>query len=67
MRYLNQHSKDKATELVHTINGTAAAIPRLIISILETHQTNEGDIKIPEKLRPYFKGETVKYIKKNKM
>jgi seryl-tRNA synthetase len=64
IRYLNQKSKSSPTDLVHTINGTAAAIPRLIIAILETHQTDNGDIRIPKKLRPYFKGENVKYIRK---
>jgi seryl-tRNA synthetase len=64
IRYFNQNSKSSPTDLVHTVNGTAAAIPRLIIAILETHQTAGGDIRIPAKLRPYFRGEQVKYIKK---
>ena len=52
-----------ATEFAHTINGTAVAIPRLIISLLETHQERDGSrIWIPTKLRPYFKGPRVEWI-----
>ncbi|KAJ8324992.1 Serine--tRNA ligase, mitochondrial [Batrachochytrium dendrobatidis] len=45
-----------ATEFVHTINGTACAVPRLMIALLETHQLPDGSIRIPEKLRKYFLG-----------
>ncbi|KAJ3100460.1 hypothetical protein HDU97_002197 [Phlyctochytrium planicorne] len=55
----NTHS----TDFVHTVNGTAAAIPRLIISILETHQLANGDIIIPFKLRKYLFGEDVDRIR----
>lgn len=44
---------------VHTLNGTACAIPRMLIAICETYQTEEGNIKIPDKLLPYMKGKTV--------
>ena len=39
---------------LHTVNGTAIAVPRIILSILETHQTDDGEVIIPEVLRPYF-------------
>ncbi|KAI9339569.1 hypothetical protein BDR26DRAFT_803048 [Obelidium mucronatum] len=52
-------------EFVHTVNGTAAAIPRLIIAILETHQQPNGDIYIPLKLRPFLYGDKVEVIKAN--
>ncbi|KAJ3143140.1 seryl-tRNA synthetase [Physocladia obscura] len=48
---------------VHTINGTAAAIPRLIIALLETHQQENGDVLIPEKLRPFILDGKVNFIK----
>ncbi|TVQ45158.1 MAG: serine--tRNA ligase [Saprospirales bacterium] len=38
--------------LVHTLNGSALALPRIVAGILEYYQTNEG-IKIPEVLQPY--------------
>lgn len=42
------------TQLVHTLNGSALALPRIIASILENHQTPEG-IRIPKALVPYTK------------
>jgi seryl-tRNA synthetase len=44
------------TQLVHTLNGSALALPRIIASILENHQTPEG-VKIPKALVPYTKFE----------
>ncbi len=43
----------KKNELVHTLNGTAVAISRALITLLENHQQEDGSIAIPEKLRPY--------------
>ena len=45
-------------ELVHMLNGTAFAIGRAIIAILENHQQADGTILIPEPLRPYLGGRT---------
>lgn len=41
------------TQLVHTLNGSSLALPRILASLLENYQTPEG-IVIPEVLRPYF-------------
>lgn len=43
---------DKQTKLVHTLNGSALALPRIVAAILENNQTAEG-IKVPEVLLPY--------------
>ena len=40
-------------ELVHTLNGSGLALPRVIISILENYQQADGSIVVPEVLRPY--------------
>ena len=40
------------TELVHTLNGSALALPRIVAALLENNQTPDG-IRIPEALRPY--------------
>lgn len=48
-RYRNA---DKKTELCHTLNGSALALPRIMAALLENNQTPEG-IVIPEVLRPY--------------
>jgi seryl-tRNA synthetase len=44
----------KKNELVHTLNGTAVAIPRALIALLENHQRADGSVGIPKALRPYF-------------
>ena len=43
----------KRNELVHTLNGTAIAITRALIAILENHQCADGSVSVPEVLRPY--------------
>ncbi|SJZ57666.1 serine--tRNA ligase [Porphyromonas cangingivalis] len=48
-RYRNA---DRKTELCHTLNGSALALPRIVAALLENNQTPEG-IRIPEALRPY--------------
>lgn len=42
----------KGTHFVHTLNGTAIALSRGIISVLENHQNADGSVNIPEVLRP---------------
>ena len=39
--------------LVHTLNGTACAVGRTIVALLENHQRGDGSVAIPEALRPY--------------
>ncbi|MFZ0169311.1 MAG: serine--tRNA ligase [Candidatus Dormiibacterota bacterium] len=41
-------------EFVHTLNGSALALPRTLDCLLETYQTDRGSVRIPEQLRPYF-------------
>jgi len=43
---------EKQTRLVHTLNGSALALPRIVAALLENNQT-EGGIRIPEVLVPY--------------
>lgn len=43
---------DKKTQLCHTLNGSALALPRIVAALLENHQTPEG-IRIPAALVPY--------------
>jgi seryl-tRNA synthetase len=43
---------DKQTRLVHTLNGSALALPRIVAAILENNQTEQGII-VPKVLRPY--------------
>jgi len=43
----------KGTEHVHTLNGTAIAVGRTIIAIVETHQQDDGSVAIPKVLHRY--------------
>jgi seryl-tRNA synthetase len=43
-----------AVEVLHTLNGTATAIGRTLIAILENHQRADGSVEIPSKLHPYL-------------
>ncbi len=45
-------NRDKKTQLCHTLNGSALALPRIVAALLENHQTPEGII-IPEALRKF--------------
>ena len=59
-RRLNCRFKDAAdgkTKLVHTLNGSGVALPRLMVALLEQHQNADGSVTIPEVLRPYMNGQ----------
>ena len=45
---------EKGTHFAHTLNGTAIAISRGIIALLENHQQADGSVTIPEPLRPWM-------------
>lgn len=57
-RRLNIRYRDAEGNLrfAHSLNNTAAATPRLLVSIIENYQQEDGSIKIPEVLRPYMGG-----------
>ena len=56
-RYRN--SETKKTELCHTLNGSALALPRIVAAILENNQTEDG-IKVPAVLVPYMGTDIIK-------
>jgi len=41
-------------ELVHTLNGSGLALPRVLIAVLETYQRADGSVGVPEVLRPFM-------------
>ena len=49
-----RYKSDGKTQLVHTLNGSAMALPRIMAALLENNQTSEG-IRIPKKLVEYTK------------
>ena len=55
LRYKNEEGKP---QLLHTLNGSALALPRIVAAILENNQTAEG-VKIPKILIPYTKFDVI--------
>jgi seryl-tRNA synthetase len=55
---LRYKGKDGQTKTCHTLNNTAIASPRVLISLLEVHQQKDGRIAIPKCLQPYMGGLT---------
>ena len=55
LRFKNKEGK---TELAHTLNGSALALPRIVAALLENNQTENG-INIPKALVPYTRFESI--------
>ena len=55
LRFKNEDGK---TQLAHTLNGSALALPRIVAALLENNQTTDG-IQIPKALVPYTRFETI--------
>ena len=49
----------KGSSFAHTLNGTAIAVPRIILALLETHQQADGSVVVPEVLRSFLGGRDV--------
>ncbi|MGH2752449.1 MAG: serine--tRNA ligase [Actinomycetota bacterium] len=43
----------EGTRLVHTLNGTACAVGRMLVALLENFQQGDGSVRIPDALQPY--------------
>lgn len=65
IRYRPQ-GQERGTRFVHMLNGTAFAIGRIIIAILENYQQEDGSIVIPEVLQKYMFGSEISIISKKK-
>jgi seryl-tRNA synthetase len=46
----------RATEYVHTLNGSGVALARLVVAILENYQNKDGSVTVPKALVPYMDG-----------
>lgn len=57
---IRYRAKDGKLNFVHTLNGTAFAIGRTLIAIIENYQQKDGSIKIPEVLHPYLSFKEIK-------
>jgi seryl-tRNA synthetase len=56
---LRYRGENKKTQLCHTLNGSALALPRIVAALLENHQTEEG-IKMPEAIVKYLGFDMIK-------
>ena len=54
IRYRDADGKPR---FVHTLNGSGVALARTVLAIIETFQTQDGRVEIPEALRPYMGGQ----------
>lgn len=45
---------EKKSRLVHTLNGSGLAVGRTLLAVLENYQQEDGTIRVPEVLQPYF-------------
>ena len=60
-RRLNiKYRSKKGLEFIHTVNGTAFAMGRTIIAIIENYQQKDGTIKVPQVLQKYIKIKEIK-------
>jgi seryl-tRNA synthetase len=50
---LRYKTADKKTQLLHTLNGSALALPRIVAALLENNQQADGTVKVPAVLVPY--------------
>ena len=50
--------REQGTDFVHTLNGTALAVPRTIVAILENYQQEDGSVRVPTALVSYLGGMT---------
>jgi len=48
----------KATQFVHTLNGSGVAVGRALIAVLENYQNQDGSVRVPDALQPYMGGMT---------
>jgi seryl-tRNA synthetase len=48
----------KGTQVAHTLNGSALAVPRVLAAIIENYRQPDGSVTIPDALRPYTRGAT---------
>jgi seryl-tRNA synthetase len=54
---LRYRDADGKVRFAHTLNNTALASPRILVPLLENHQTADGRVKLPEAIRPLLGGD----------
>lgn len=61
-RRMNIRYKDKEGKMhfAHSLNNTAIATPRILVTLIENYQQEDGSVKIPPALQPYFGSDIIK-------
>jgi seryl-tRNA synthetase len=54
---LRWRDEERKVRFVHTLNNTALASPRILVPLLENHQTAEGGVRLPRVLQPLMGSE----------
>ncbi len=57
LRYRNDEGE---TEILHTLNGSGLALPRIVAAILEIYQQEDGSVKVPGVLQPFMGTDVIK-------
>ncbi|MEE9202611.1 MAG: serine--tRNA ligase, partial [Dehalococcoidia bacterium] len=47
-------------QLVHTLNGSGLALPRMVIALLENYQRADGTVAVPPPLQPYMGADVIR-------
>jgi seryl-tRNA synthetase len=58
LRFKDRNGKNR---FCHTLNGSGVALPRLFAALIENGQEQDGSIRLPEKLQPYFGAEKINH------
>jgi len=58
IRYRSVADNNKP-QFAHLLNGSGTALPRLVATLLETYQQEDGTVKLPDVLAPYLRGKSV--------
>jgi len=53
VRYRDEHGKP---QILHTLNGSGLALPRIVSALIETYQEESGRVRVPTVLKPYLGG-----------
>ncbi len=61
--HLRFKDRDGKNRLCHTLNGSGLALPRLFAALIESYQQSDGSVRLPEKLRDYFRAEKIEMTK----
>jgi seryl-tRNA synthetase len=54
MKIRYRPTSDGKAQIIHTLNGSGLALPRIVAALLENYQQADGSIAIPEVIQPYF-------------